>query len=145
MKQVFWAAASAAILFCHPVSAKEVEITSAPSDEDYQAAEETVNPTIAELVAGATSSVFETAFGESPLYEQIRGQLPALNAQLNDAFELYGPIAKCELAQRDHLGSLLVRLTYVCQHERFLTRWNFTVVNTTEGWVISQVNFEDAR
>ena len=146
MKSVVLAGLGLSVSLAATASASEPEVVSVPSAGDYIAAEAVARPVLDSLVAGDTKGAMDKAFSGSPLLNQMGSQIQVLIGQADTILGIYGPIAQCELAQRDHFGSLLVRLAYVCQHESFLTRWDIRVQNTAgSGWVISQVNFEDAK
>lgn len=118
---------------------------SRPTEADYATAANTVQPVLDSLKAGQARQVIDRTFSENPMLDQVRGQLPVLVGQITTIMEIYGPIEQCELAKRDHVGSMFVKLTYVCQHERFLTVWNFRVAETGNGRIISQVDFKDVE
>lgn len=115
-----------------------------PSEADYAEAAKLIDPINASLVAGDGPKAFELAFKESPLFENIKPQIPNLNAQFNVMQQMYGPIVGCEKAERSFSGSLLIRYTYLCQHERFVSEWKYTLMKSTDGWLIGLLSFKDA-
>ena len=134
-----------AMLASVPALANEPETMSSPTDADYATAANVVQPLLNSFKAEQIDQAIDRAFSENPMIDQVKGQLPVLIGQITTIMDIYGPIETCELANRNHVGSMFVRLTYVCQHERFLTLWNFRVAETGNGWVISQVDFKDVE
>jgi len=114
-----------------------------PDEASFAVAQHAIAPVIDKLIAGDSRGAFETAFARSPMFERIKSQLPQLSAQLAVAYETYGPINHCQAVQRGSLGSMYIRYIYLCQHDNFLTRWDFKVSETKNGWVISNVSFSD--
>ena len=114
-----------------------------PDEASFAIAQKAIAPVIDKLIAGDSRGAFETAFARSPMFERIKSQLPQLSAQLAVAYESYGPIDHCEAVQRGSLGSMHIRYVYLCQHDNFLTRWEFRVSETKQGWTISNVSFSD--
>ena len=134
-----------ALLANSPALANEVETVSSPTEADYAVADSLAQSILGGMKLGNVDNAFDEAFNRNPLVDQIRGQLPVLVGQVGTTLNIYGPISRCELASRSHLGSMLIRLTYACQHERFMTRWDFRVVETANGWIVGSVKFEDAE
>lgn len=128
-----------------PAQANEVETVASPTEADYAVADSLSRSILRGMKLGNVDNAFDEAFSKNPLVDQIRGQLPVLVGQVSTTLNVYGPISRCELASRSHLGSMLIRLTYACQHERFMTRWDFRVVETANGWIVGSVKFEDAE
>lgn len=126
-----------------PATAGELEDLTKPNEAEFAAATNMIKPIIDRLIAGDAKVAIDGAFKESPLFDRVKPQLPNLVGQLNTIYEVYGPITKCEPAQRGSVGSLMARFIYLCQHEKFVTKWNFVLLKADKGWVISTFQFSD--
>lgn len=144
-KSVLAGAAFAAAVVAQPLAAAEdtLDLTR-PSEADYAQATKVVEPIIQALVADKSEEAFELAFSGSPLYPSIKPQIPNLNAQFSVARSTYGKIQRCEKAERSASGSLVIRYKYLCQHDLFVTEWKFTLMKSSDGWVIATMAFKDA-
>lgn len=127
-------------------SAEDMEELTRPAETDYTEVAQKIAPILGKLELGEAGPVIDEAFPESsPLYQNVQGQIPNLKSQLKLILDLYGPATECERARRGHNGSLVVKMEYLCQHERFVTQWNFTMMNTSNGWTLGAINFADAK
>lgn len=141
-----WLFAASAILTCSNATfatASELEDLVKPSESDFSSATEVIKPIIARLIEGDAKVAIDGAFADNPLFDRIKPQLPNLAGQLNTMFEIYGPIAQCEQAQRSSIGTLSIKFVYICQHEKFVSQWEFLVVKSQHGWILSKLNFSD--
>lgn len=127
-----------------PALADEPEELVDLAESEYIAAEALSQPVIELLESGNTNEAITQAFADSPLANRIEPQLPALRGQLSAIIEAYGDIAQCTMYRRDHEGLYLVRLSYQCQHEKFVSDWQFVVLKTQSGWILSNMIFQDA-
>ncbi|MDZ4308697.1 MAG: hypothetical protein U0988_12645 [Allopontixanthobacter sp.] len=134
----------AAAIFPTSAFATDPETVAVPTEMDYSRAAETVDPIISNLKANKFQDAVELAFESNPLVGNMKSQISVLVGQITTVAEIYGPIQQCELAERSHLGSLMIRLTYVCQHENYLTRWHFKIARITKGNTIMSMDFADA-
>lgn len=144
--RIFATALAALTLVVLPYGASAGEVTdlASPSGSDYAAAEQVAKPVIDQLVARKPNTAIDLAFNDNPMFENIKPQIPALKGQLAIVIQAYGNVIKCELAQRSHKGSLLINLKYLCQHEHYVTQWDFMVLHAQKGWILGKINFEDA-
>lgn len=133
-----------AAVFPTSAFAADPEIVAAPTEMDYSVAAQTVDPVIASLKASKFQDAVNLAFEANPFVNDMKSQISVLVGQIITVADIYGPIRQCELAERSHLGSYLVRLTYVCQHDNYLTRWNFKVAKIAKGNSIMSMDFADA-
>lgn len=127
-------------------AAGDMQDLTRPDESDYAEVANRIQPIFEHLSRGDASAVIDAAFpSSSPLYQNVKPQLPNLKSQVGVMLDMYGPASNCERARRGHNGSLLIKLEYLCQHERFVTQWNVTVVKTSTGWTMSQITFADAK
>lgn len=124
--------------------AADPETVAVPTEMDYSEAGQAVDPIISSLKASKFQDAVNLAFEANPLFSNMGSQIPVLVGQITTTVGIYGPIRQCELAERSHLGSYLIRLTYVCQHENYLTRWHFKIARITKGNTIMSMDFADA-
>lgn len=124
-------------------SASDLEDVITPSAADYAAATKVIDPIIARLIEGNARTAINSAFKDHPLGDRIAPQLPNLVGQLTTMYEVYGPISSCEQAQRSSVGSMAIRLVYNCQHETYVTRWDYQLVKAKGGYILSTINFSD--
>ncbi|ALE16231.1 hypothetical protein AMC99_00928 [Altererythrobacter epoxidivorans] len=144
-KSVLAGAAFAAAVLAQPAAAAEdiLDLTR-PTEADYVEATKVVETITQALVADKSGEVFDLAFSGSPLYPRIKPQIPNLNAQFSVSRSTYGKIQRCEKAERSFSGSMVIRFKYLCQHELFVTEWNFTMMKANSGWMIATMAFKDA-
>lgn len=135
----------AAAIYPPSAFAAEPEIVAVPTELDYSEAAQTVDPVISNLKASKFQDAVDLAFKGNPFVNDMKSQISVLVGQIITATEIYGPIRQCELAERSHFGSYLIRLTYVCQHDNYLTRWNFKVARIVKGNAIMSMDFSDAN
>lgn len=110
---------------------------------DESAIDKLVEPTLSQLRAGNAALALNSFFGTSRLMTGKSVELQALASQINSSIEIYGSLAQCELVERRNHGSFVQVRLYVCQHERMATRWQFTMVKTTNGWIGANLYFDD--
>lgn len=125
--------------------AADPEIVAAPTEMEYSVAAQTIDPVISNLKTSKFQEAVDLAFAANPLVNNMKSQISVLVGQITTVSEIYGPIRQCELAERSHLGSLMIRLTYVCQHESYLTRWHFKIARIAQGNTIMSMDFADAN
>ena len=147
MRRNFWIHTTwlIAIMCAGSAHAADPEVVVSPNEIDYSIALETVEPVISNLKSNKVLNAIELAFKANPFAGNMKSQISVLVGQINTIMEIYGPIKQCELAERSHLGSYLIRLKYVCQHDNYLTEWNFRVAKTAKSVSIMSVDFEDAK
>ncbi len=124
-------------------AAGDLEDVVTPSAADYAAATKVIEPITARLIEGDARTAINSAFNGHPLANRIGPQLPNLIGQLTTMYEIYGPISACEQAQRSSVGSMEIRLVYNCQHETFISRWNYQLVKAKDGYILATINFSD--
>ena len=126
-----------------PASAAEPEIMARPSAEDYAAAQERAESFL-ELArfgdAEVTISSILTGPPNRAIDDGIENAIETLEKLLSD----HGPIRTCELVERSHFGTMMIRMTYVCQQNTALMEWNIETRRLPSGWNIRNVNFKTA-
>lgn len=128
-----------------PLAAHEgsTEIMSSPSPADYAASQAVVEPVLAELEAGDTDAAIELITSQSEIFASKKAEVNVLAGQVRTVYEIYGPVTKCIMSEREHASELRIKYTYVCQHRELLVRWNFAVDNVPKGWIITNFRFSD--
>lgn len=79
----------------------------------------------------------------SPLWGNKVGAKEQLVAQIDAAIKIYGPVATVELLSTESKGTMLVRQFWLAQHANMVTRWEFDLVRTANGWQIGYFGFTD--
>lgn len=95
------------------------------------------------LQQGKPEKALATFFGANSLANEKAPQMRALVDQINSTISIYGPFGACELAQRKTFGTMVEKHFYVCQHDRYVTRWQLLFVKTNKGWTGGNITFDD--
>lgn len=121
----------------------DLENVVTPSAADYAAASQLIDPIIARLIDGDARTAISYAYQDHPLDDRVAHQLPTLVEYLTIIYELYGSISACEQAQRASVGSMAIRLVYMCQHETYVSRWDFQLVKAKGGYILGNLKINE--
>ena len=72
-----------------------------------------------------------------------QNELAVLEGQITSAVSIYGSIRTCELVESVKRGTLVENRMYLCQHDRFVSRWRFLLIRTSSGWVGNNIGFDE--
>ena len=120
-----------------------VVVLSEPSDRDVATAKAKTDAVVELLVSGQVDRAIEAATSDSQLLKQKVAEVGLLADQTKAAFRAYGTIEQCEFWQRLNKSRFLLELTYICQHQSFILKWDFVVARLPKGWVITNLQFTD--
>jgi hypothetical protein len=70
-------------------------------------------------------------------------EIQALKSQANTIIQAYGPVQGYDLVQSEKLGTSAMRQYYLVRHEKMVTRWEFDLVRTGNGWSCAYFGFDD--
>jgi hypothetical protein len=122
-----------------PSLAQEVKITTADTNE----VDTLIDPVLhglREATAGEAIKAY-LATGKTGVFGEP--QVNMVVSQVANALAAYGPVHQCALVDEETKAALMLRRTYLCQHEKFLTRWIFVVVKLPDGWKAGSIFFDD--
>ena len=106
-------------------------------------AEQIIGPTIKNLEENNAQAAVDAFFAGSEMMAGKQQELSYLVTQIRGTLDIYGKISDCELVDSQSKGQLLLRNIYICQHEKFLTRWTLSVARTGKGWTGLNLSFDD--
>ncbi len=95
------------------------------------------------LAANDYEKAYADLFSNSVLINSNATQVENLIRQTKVASELYGGISKCNLAKQKTMAELVHSQVYICQHEHSLTRWDIIYGETSNGWSLLNISFND--
>lgn len=95
------------------------------------------------LKAGRSLEAINRFFGPNSLVSEKTNELKMLSDQIDSTMAIYGPMAQCEQNERETKGTLVEMRLYLCQHDKYVTRWKLTFVRTSKGWSGAYVTFDD--
>jgi|GEM_PF-2550364 len=128
---------AAALLTVAPVSAEDV------SPADAKAVDALIDPVLAGLTKGKAGTAITTFFESNQSGTIGAAQINNLAAQVDNGLNLYGPVDHCALFKSDAKARMVVKRSYLCQHESYVTRWYFTLVKLPDGWSAASLFFDD--
>ncbi|MDE8654361.1 hypothetical protein [Novosphingobium album (ex Liu et al. 2023)] len=133
-----WAWALALSCVAAPASAQ-----TALSAADNAQIDALVQPMIDGLIAGKAKDAISTLLNRSDMMRSKPTDVGFLGVQAEAAMTAYGPIRACELVEQQNTGHWAAARLYICQHDRFLTRWIVAVFKSPSGWQPSNLRFDD--
>lgn len=114
-----------------------------PTAQDNSQIEALISPMIAGLKANHVKQASADYFNSNPNMAGKSTDVEFFGVQAEAIISAYGPIRDCQLIQNESYGSWAQTRLFICQHERFLSRWIFTVVKTAKGWQAGNLFFDD--
>ena len=141
MKRI--AAVLLAAVLCQP-AAHAVEVAALPpSPADDAQIDRLIDPFLAALKSGRTKQAVADYMGTNALLKAKATELDYVAVQADATIAAYGPIANCQLAEKTGKGSWTQTRLYLCQHEKYVTRWIFSVIKLPSGWQAATFRFDD--
>ena len=95
------------------------------------------------LAAGRTNEALDYAFSLSPLYATKADLKLQISTQYDTVIKVYGVADRWERVSAEALGTFTRRETILVHHKEYVTRWRLIFINTTHGWVIADIRFDD--
>jgi hypothetical protein len=114
-----------------------------PTPADEAAIDAIILPTLANMKAQKPKEAIDGFFRNNPMASQKAAEFDYVALQAEATLRTYGPISDCQLVETRNRGSWAQTRLYICRQEKFLTRWLFTVMNTTQGWKAANFRFDD--
>jgi hypothetical protein len=70
-------------------------------------------------------------------------EMDILASNVAITISLYGEVKNCEQVELKKRGMWVENRLYICQHDKFLTRWIFTLFKLPSGWMGANLRFDD--
>lgn len=141
MKRI--AAILLAAVLCHP-AAHAAEVTAPPpSLADDAQIDRLIDPFFVALKGGRAKQAVADYMGTNALAKAKTAELDYVAVQADATMSAYGPIGNCQLTEKTSKGSWTQMRLYICQHEKYVTRWIFTVIKLASGWQAATFRFDD--
>jgi hypothetical protein len=97
-----------------------------------------------EVIAGEYQAAFEQLRPYWPFPEAELDELVTTTVDQRSRFEpRFGASLGYELALREAVGDVLLRLTYIEKTERHVLRWVFRFYRPADTWILSSVSWDD--
>jgi hypothetical protein len=97
------------------------------------------------LVDGENAAAFELLAPYWPFgAEEVAGVRRSLEENADTILARYGELIGYELAQRQEIGSSLVRFTYLAKYERHALRWSFDFYRPDDRWLLNSFWWDDS-
>src|SRR5690606_15023261 len=100
-------------------------------------------PLINGLIAGKATEAIAAFLGKSAMMQGKQSDVAFLGAQAEAAIAAYGPIRACDLDEEATSSKWSQTRLYICQHDKYLTRWILVVFKSPSGWQPASINFDD--
>ncbi|MCK9542511.1 MAG: hypothetical protein M0R03_10840 [Novosphingobium sp.] len=133
-----WLGAAIALSAQVPAMAAE-----APDSADLREIDALTEPFIKGLTGGDAKGAIATLFSHSAIMQSKTADISFLGAQAEAAIGAYGPIRACILNETKNSSRWSLTRLYICQHDKFLTRWLITMFKAPGGWQAATIRFDD--
>jgi hypothetical protein len=89
--------------------------------------------------AGAWKALKPLSVVPAPEFDVFEAQF---SSQLGGTLQRYGSPTGYELVKEQKVGTSLIQLTYVLQHEKAPMRWMFIAYRSPKGWAVTDFKFD---
>lgn len=132
------------IAFIWPCAAQAaMDLSPPPSPTDDAQISRLIDPFFASLRSGQTKKGIADYMGTNPMAAAKASEMDYVAVQTDGALAAYGRILECQLTQKNSSGSWAQTRLYLCQHEKYMTRWVFTVIKLGSTWQAATFRFDD--
>nr|WP_166175817.1 hypothetical protein [Altererythrobacter segetis] len=118
------------VAFAMPAAAQTAGLQAA----DEQAVDALISPVIASLKGNSTGAAVATYLKTNKLGAFDDATIKALAEKVDEGLAKYGPAVRCDLLKEEERDQLVAKRTYLCQHQKALTRWTFIAAKLPDGW-----------
>ena len=132
----------AAVLWQSPVLAA-TSLAPPPSAADDALIDKLIDPFFAAMRSGQTKKAVTDYMGTNAMTRAKTSELDYVVIQTDGVFAAYGRLGNCQLSEKNGIGSWAETRLYICQHEKYLTRWLFTVIKLGGTWQAATFRFDD--
>lgn len=95
------------------------------------------------IVTLQIEDAFNSFLNDSPI-NQRKDQIINLMNEIKKANTLYGNIKSFEIVNAEAVGSSLLRIRYIGNHDRYPMRWIFTFYKKPDNtWIVTNIKFDD--
>ena len=113
-----------------PATAQSAGLSAA----DEGAVDALISPVIASLKGNATGAAVATYLKTNKLGAFDEATVKTLATEVDEGLAKYGPASRCDIVKEEERDQLVVKRTYLCQHQKALTRWIFIAAKLPDGW-----------
>jgi hypothetical protein len=138
----FRAALLAAVLWQSPALAG-TSLAPPPTVADDAQIDKLIDPFFASLRGGQTKKAVTDYMTTNLMMRAKVSELDYVVVQTDGVVAAYGRLGDCQLNEKTGIGSWVETRLYICQHEKFLTRWLFTVIKLGGTWQAATFRFDD--
>ena len=138
MKKLVTLIAATCLAASSPAMAKP-----APTAADNAQIDAMLKPLFDGMIAGRVRQSVIDAFNRSEMMKAKQSDVALVASQAEVAIGIYGAVRACENVDQKGHGSWVQDRIYICQHDRFLTRWVITMVKMPGGWQPASISFDD--
>jgi hypothetical protein len=137
------AAFFASLSLCSNVVYAADELQNTLPAADNETVERLIAPVFSNLKAGDSAATVDEFLGISPMFDGKKQEMQYLVSQIDSTMSIYGKISDCALASIKTRANIAQSRQYLCQHEKFITRWVVIVAKTSKGWGPVSLSFDD--
>ena len=138
----FVAIGLAALILAAPAVAAEPAITE-PSAKDETQIDSLIDAVLTGLKQNKIKPAANAFFMTNPIMRGKTSEMDYFGVGAEGTIGIYGTISDCQLIEKVNRGKWAQSRLYVCQHERFLTRWIFDVIKSSTGWQSANLRYDD--
>jgi hypothetical protein len=139
----FWVATGLALITtASPLLAAQT-IAPPPGPQDETQIDALVNPVLAGLKANNYQQEISRFFNTNSIMQNKTAEVENFKLQVTAAMVVYGPIKDCQFVEKSNRGQWSETRLYICQHEKYLTRWIFDAIKSPSGWQAGNLRWDD--
>lgn len=113
------------------------------SEVDEQQIDAMSDKFFSQLKSSSPESAVAGFLGTTELIEIKKAEVTELASQIGKGLNIYGAISQCILVQSNGRGGVVEEQQFICEHDKFATRWKLLFVKTTKGWIAGNLYFDD--
>ncbi|MBV1687018.1 hypothetical protein KRR38_04840 [Novosphingobium sp. G106] len=136
------AALLAACLWQSPAFAA-ASLAPPPSAVDDAQIDKLIDPFFTAIRSGQTRKAVTDYMATNAMMRAKTTELEYVVVQTDGVFAAYGRLGDCQLNEKTATGSWAETRLYICQHEKYLTRWIFTVIKLGGTWQAATFRYDD--
>jgi hypothetical protein len=134
--------AAISLILTSPAFGQNLVVSGLTADDETRI-DALVTPVLLGLKSGQVRKATSDFFQTSAAMAGKQSEVSLFGTQAEGALAIYGKVGECQLTDRINYGTYAQARLYICQHEKFLTRWIFDLVRTSKGWEAGNLRFDD--